>query len=363
MGADDEAVTEGLLVRSGGASVRDVAAWVVAAGGAPTCAAGWAQRRKDGSWHEELGGSTDTFFDLASVTKPMTAVAFARAGIPRRTPLVELLELARGTASERAPLELLLAHRAGLLGHVPLYLPLATGQPFDREDALRAAADHRGPDALGELPEEGFAPVYSDLGFALAGEAMARARGVVDAGAVIDALVVQQLGLERELGTARELHARGVALLDHVAPTEDVPFRGGIVRGIVHDENAWALTGSGGSGHAGMFGTLRAVLRFGRDVLDHEGELSWLLEPRPGGTMRAGFDGKSETGSSAGTLASSRAYGHLGFTGTSLWIDPLAETVVVLLSNRVHPTRNNTKLRDLRPRAHDALFALASASV
>ncbi len=344
-------------------NAADVADWVVAEGGAPTCAAGWARRRKDGSWCEGLGGAVDTFFDLASLTKPMTAVAFVRTGIPRRTPLGDLLPLAKGTPSEGATLELLLAHRAGLEGHVALYLPLAMGQPFDRVDALRTAANSRRADARGAPPEEGFAPVYSDLGFALVGEMLARARGVADAGAAIDELVVEKLGLSQELGTARELGARGIPLEARAAPTEDVEFRGGVVRGIVHDENAWALTGSGGSGHAGMFGTLRSVLRFAEDVLDREHELAWLLRERPGGTLRAGFDGKSASGSSAGTLASPRTYGHLGFTGTSLWIDPEAEAVVVLLSNRVHPTRNNAKLRELRPIAHDALFALARASV
>jgi CubicO group peptidase (beta-lactamase class C family) len=366
MSGNREAVNEAgpsSLPRTRHASAADVAAWIVAEGGAPTCAAGWARRRKDGSWREELGGAVDTFFDLASVTKPMTAVAFADAGIPRHTALAELVPQARGTASEHAPLELLLAHRAGLEGHVPLYLPLVTGQPFDRAEALRTAANLRRGDAQGALPEEGFAPVYSDLGFALVGQALAAARGAADAGAAIDELVVKRLGLGHELGTARDLAARGIDLPARAAPTEDVPFRGGVIRGVVHDENAWALTGDGGSGHAGMFGTVRSVLRFGMDVLEREADLGWLLRERPGGTMRAGFDGKSESGSSAGALASMRTYGHLGFTGTSLWIDPEADAVVVLLSNRVHPTRNNARLRELRPAAHDALFALARASV
>jgi CubicO group peptidase (beta-lactamase class C family) len=337
--------------------VDHVCRLVESSGAAGECAAGWAKGSA-----VEIGGRTDRIFDLASVTKPMTAVAFARSGISRATPLGALLEEARGTPSEHVPCELFLAHRAGLLDHMPLYLPVVGGASLDSSDALHTAAAGRRDDAKGAPPPEGFAPIYSDLGYALVGEALARATGARDAGDAIERLVVAPLGLESELGTARELSARGVDVVARSAPTEDVPWRGGVVRGRVHDENAWALTGEGGSGHAGMFGTVRAVLDFGMHVLKCRSELAWLIEPRPGGTLRAGFDGKSETGSSAGTICSPRTFGHLGFTGTSLWIDPDAEAVVALLTNRVYPTRNNTLIREARPRAHDALFTLARDS-
>jgi CubicO group peptidase (beta-lactamase class C family) len=144
-----------------------------------------------------------------------------------------------------------------------------------------------------------------------------------------------------------------------VAPTEEAEWRGGVVRGEVHDENAWVLTGLGGSGHAGMFGTIEGVLGFGAAALDaiaSDARLSWLVRPRPGGTLRAGFDGKSAEGSSAGARMGARAFGHLGFTGTSLWIDPDARVIVSLLTNRVHPTRESVKIRGARPWVHDALF-------
>jgi serine-type D-Ala-D-Ala carboxypeptidase len=166
----------------------------------------------------------------------------------------------------------------------------------------------------------------------------------------------------------RDLAGRGV--LGPFAPTEDVAWRGGLVRGAVHDENAWALTGYGGSGHAGIFATVDAVLTFGEAVLDALGEgasawsgadLGWLVRERPGGTLRAGFDGKSPEGSSAGRVAGPRTIGHLGFTGTSLWIDPDAGAVVVLLTNRVSPSRANGAIREARPRVHDALFERARA--
>jgi CubicO group peptidase (beta-lactamase class C family) len=320
---------------------------------APLVAAGWV--RGDAG---EVGGASDVFFDLASVTKPMTALAFARSGTDRRTPLGDLVSEARGTASEHVPIELFFAHRAGLEAHRSLHAPLLSGQAIDVEASLRRAAQARRPEAVGEAPPEGFAPLYSDLGYILAGAALARSVGVRDAGEAIARLVLEPLGLGMRAGTVRELATQRVRA--RFAATETVDWRGGPVLGAVHDENAWALTGRGGSGHAGIFATVAAVLAFGRAVLEglDAGDLGWLVRERPGGTLRAGFDGKSQWPdvSSAGTLMSARAIGHLGFTGTSLWIDPDARVVVALLTNRVCPTRDHLGIRAARPWAHDALF-------
>lgn len=324
---------------------------LVREGVAPTVAMGWARKAAGGAeWEVSVGGATQAIFDLASVTKPITAMTFARSGLDRRAPLRAHLPEAEGTPSADVSLELLLAHRAGLEAHISVFAPLVEGRPFDRSAALMEALRARRAECVGPVPAEGFPPVYSDLGYALVGEVMRR-RGV------------PPLDLGPELGPAAELRAAGVDFDGRVVPTEVVPWRGGEIRGDVHDENAWALDGDRGSGHAGMFGTIEAVIRFGctaHDAIASEPELAWLVRPRPGGTLRAGFDGKSEEGSSAGTRCSPRTYGHLGFTGTSLWIDPDAKVVVALLTNRVHPTRDNVKIRAARPRVHDALFALAA---
>jgi CubicO group peptidase (beta-lactamase class C family) len=354
-------------------SPEEVAALVVAGGVAPDAAAGFARRHPDGRWEVSAGGATTAFFDLASLTKPMTAFAVARDRSLRRERLGALLPLVQGTPSEEAPVELLLAHRVGLEANLPLFRPLLEGAAVVLDEALIEAARARRGDATGPLPAEGFAPLYSDLGYVLVGEALARRARVADVGDVLDAAVVAPLGLEGKLGSARRLEALGerARFAERVVPTEVVPWRGGEVRGRVHDENAFALHGAGACGHAGMFGTIEAVLAFGVAAVDAivrgtgplagTEDLEWLVRPRQGGTLRAGFDGKSEGGgSTAGERAGRHTFGHLGFTGTSLWIDPDADALVVLLTNRVHPTRENAAIRAARPRAHDALFAMAA---
>jgi CubicO group peptidase (beta-lactamase class C family) len=314
--------------------------------------------------------SPTPLFDLASVTKPFLALAAAR--LHRRTPLLDrplgaLLDEARGTPSEAVPIALFLAHRAGLDGHRPLYAPLLRGLPVDRSAALREAAAARRQGCEGDPPPSGFAPVYSDLGYLLVGEALARREGLLLA-ELLRREVISFCG--GTLLDAQELRARGLA--EATAPTERADFRGGIVQAAVHDENAWAFGGLGACGHAGLFGDAPSVAGLGMLLLDalagrapgwlDPQDLDPLLQPRPGGTLRAGFDGKSEGGSSAGALFHRSSFGHLGFTGTSLWIDPERQLVAVLLSNRVHPTRTATaeQIKQARPRVHDAIVRWAS---
>jgi len=204
-------------------------------------------------------------------------------------------------------------------------------------------------------------PLYSDVGYLLAGAAVAR--GEVDD--FLSEHAIAPLGLSAALGSARRLGPS----MARAVPTETVAWRGGEVRGHVHDENAWALAGDGACGHAGLFGTIDAVLRFGVHVLENVAAYEWLVREREGGTLRAGFDGKSREGSSAGSVLGPRSFGHLGFTGTSLWIDPDARVVVSLLTNRVcpfpgsaAPGRANVKIREARPRVHDALARLAQGA-
>lgn len=341
-----------------------LAASVVAEDTAPTAAVGWGALMQ-GEVGIHVGGDTAGVFDLASVTKVLTALAWARSGLDVFATIRHWLPELRETASADVSIEALLGHRGGLVAHLELFAKVRDGlaTAIDVPAAYVRVANAR-REETGELPA-----LYSDLGYQLAGLALARALGVVDAGAAIEALVVQPLGLGAALGTARSLgDVRYV-------PTEWVRWRSpaGPLCGIVHDENAWVLTGTGASGHAGMFGTIAAVLRIGLETLRMlrgtgplavEHDIRWLARPIPGTTWRAGFDGKSASGSSAGAFASSSSFGHLGFTGTSLWIDPERERVTSLLCNRVNPSRDRVPaaggIKVTRPRVHDALFRLAS---
>jgi CubicO group peptidase (beta-lactamase class C family) len=370
------------------AALGPLARGLVRAGVAPAVAVGSAVHVRDawvsqtaaaGRLDSERGAAgaaaaTDTLFDLASLTKPLVALAAARLARAKhldfRAPLVTWLPEVGGTPSRDAPLELLLAHRAGLAGYGALYRHLQRGQIVPQRELLIEAASAR-QDAT-DLGPEGTAPVYSDLGYLLAGEAIARASGL-DLDVAIEREVLAPLGAE--IGSARWLFARDAGFRRRVAPTERVPWRGGVVRGFVHDENAWAYAGEGCAGHAGMFGTVQGVLAIGRALVDAlRGRLDAFLTPveldrlvgrRTLGTLRAGFDGKSETSSSAGSQFGPNTVGHLGFTGTSIWCDPDREWVGVVLTNRVHPTRSNDAIRAARPLAYDAIadWAVATASI
>jgi len=354
---------------------------IVSPGVAPAAVLG-AGAYLDGAWRFAFGSAgtrsverrepvdVKTPFDLASVTKPFvacTAARLVRAGKLRfGARLGEYAPELKGTASADVPLALLLSHRAGLGAHLPLYAPLLEGRAIEREEALRAASNARREDCAGPYPEGGFPPLYSDLCYVLAGLVVERAAGVPLERAVA-AEVCDPLGLDA--ACAADWYERDARFAERVAPTEVVLFRGGEVTGEVHDENAWALFGRAMGGHAGLFGTAEGVARFGAAMVDavdgrapeflHREEARPLVEPRPGGTLRAGFDGRSAEGSSAGSEFGPASFGHLGFTGTSLWCDPEARVVSVILTNRVNPSRDNIGIRAERPRLNNELWRAA----
>lgn len=317
----------------------------------------------------EPGGALvelDTPYDLASLTKPIVAMAALRLAQANVLDLAQPLsafapELA-GTLGGDAPLTHLLSHRAGLSPWGGLYAEIrgVPGSSEVRRFMLREAATRANP----KPPAHG--SVYSDLGYLLLGEALSRAAGM-QLHALVEREVTAPLGVATRLVYPAALPEgeRG-ELVARVAPTEQCSFRGRLVRGEVHDENCSVFGGV--AGHAGLFGDAEAVLAFARAVLDAlEGRSTWLdralvrwaLAPRSGGGSVLGWDTKSAENSSAGELFSPRSFGHLGFTGTSVWCDPARSLCAVLLSNRVHPSRDNVKIRDYRRSFHDSVMRVA----
>ncbi len=351
---------------------------------APGAVAGFATLSCNGwSYHVGHAGVTDTYthepvsnqtwYDLASITKSVVALSVARAVELKRlawdTRVDAFLPFVHHTPTASASLLSLISHRSGLDAHVPLFLPLVSGDRVDRHAALVLAAESvqtsLQPSFVPSRPElEPFPALYSDLGYILAGEMLRQACAT----SLDDWLASEFSRLELDnIASAQQLERRGVDV-SQVAPTEFVAYRGGLVRAQVHDDNAWALYQNECAGHAGLFGTCEGVLRFGSLMLDsHAGRSSAcateltheLLRPRAVGSLRAGFDGKSGTNSVVGEVMGARTFGHLGFTGTSYWCDPDGEYVVCLLTNRVCPSRGNIKIRDARPVVHDALAEMA----
>lgn len=351
--------------------------------GASPCAVVACSARREGAWSRGGGAAgrlepdgtspaahMETPFDLASVTKPFTALTAARLHARGRldldAPLATIDPRFRGTAAGARTLSLLLRHRAGLDAHLRLFAPLEQGLPFQAEEAIAKAADAIRPGCEGPPPPEGFPAVYSDLGYLLAGIALAAHEGIE-----LDELMEREAAgpIGSEATSARRLRAEDERFVTEVAPTEVVAYRGGTVRGVVHDDNAFAFAGGGTCGHAGFFGRARDLLALGEALLDTlagrradwlpQPLLQRLLAPWPGGSHVFGFDTRSGEAPSSGARFGPRTFGHLGFTGTSVWIDPDRELTGVLLTNRVHPSREHVAIRAARPVVYDAIFDAA----
>jgi CubicO group peptidase (beta-lactamase class C family) len=321
--------------------------------------------------------TADTVYDLASLTKPMaTSAALMKLDVDVDAPVGPFVpEL--GHAGAGITFAQLLGHGSGLPAHLRFYERLRAGERMGaasrREALLRMAAGTPVEAAPGERA------VYSDLGYVILGFAIERITGMRQDEAV-RALVTGPLGMRDTFyvdldDPARESAggaAEPVATPDgrpvRVAPTEACPYRG-LVRGEVHDDNAHA--GGGIFGHAGLFGTAGDVARFagamvhaaaGRAVAGFTPDAVrrfFRTSGAPGTTWRLGWDTPSSTPgiSHAGDAWPRTGVGHLGFTGTSMWLDPERGRFAVLLTNRVHPSREHTGIREYRRAVMDAVVS------
>jgi CubicO group peptidase (beta-lactamase class C family) len=291
----------------------------------------------------------DTIFDLASLTKVLSTATIAlrqveRGAIGLDDPVSAHIAAWNEPSRQSVTIRDLLAHCSGLPAHVPFFLNYKGRAEF--EAAICATPLEYEPRARS---------IYSDLGFMLLGF-------ILEAAAP---LAVQFDAMRVQMGNIQELQFDPPAVWrTRTAPTREDRLRGRRV-GEVDDDNAWALGGI--AGHSGLFGTAAAVGEFARHVLQvldrrtgafRRDSLLTFISRRadvPGSSRALGWDTMLPT-SSCGTRMSPRAFGHTGFTGTTLWIDPDREVYVVLLTNRVHPTPDNDAIFQVRPALHDAVI-------
>jgi CubicO group peptidase (beta-lactamase class C family) len=308
-----------------------------------------------------------TVYDLASLTKvvaltPLLLEAVASGRLDLDEPVVHRIPEFTGPGKDAVTLRHLLTHSSGL----PAWRPLHQEAP-DRDSALALVF----ATPLDTVP--GTRERYSDLGLILAGVLVERLEG-----APLDTLAARRLAA---LGLHETRYRPPAAWLRRIPPTEMDPWRGRVLRGEVHDENAARLGGV--SGHAGLFGSARDLLHYGEWWLARVGpggpggRVAWTpartrldslaraftarQEVVPGSSRAVGWDTPSE-GSSAGPRLANWSFGHTGFTGTSIWVDPSRALVVVLLTNRVHPTRDNPRVGPLRRAVAERAAELADGA-
>jgi beta-N-acetylhexosaminidase len=315
--------------------------------------------------------TAETIYDAASLTKPIittTAVMMLaeQKQIDLDAPVARYLPEFNCSAQPdlnhdwraRITVRMLLMHTAGLAAHRDFYkhaknklrvLTRVIEEPLVREPGAQIE--------------------YSDLGFILLGRIVETLTGE-SLDTFAEKRILAPLGMSNaHFNPTKKLRAR-------IAPTEnDNAYRKRLLRGEVHDENSWAMGGV--AGHAGLFATATDVAAFAQMMLNGGIYAHRRLLARS--TIEQ-FTERHEIGdsahalgwdvpvapSSSGRYLSKQTYGHTGFTGTSLWIDPLRDLFVVLLTNRVHPTRANDKIRQVRPAVHDAIvegLGLASSRV
>lgn len=302
--------------------------------------------------------NTESVFDLASVSKviattTMAMILYERGLLDLDLPLVHVVPEFTGEDERRQKVSFrqLLAHSSGLPAYEKLFLRAKT-----RDDLLRAVV------SVPLAADPGCKAEYSDIGFILLGLALERL-----ADESLDRFCQHEVF--GPLGMTRTAFNPPKAWREVVVPTaDDQSFRHRVIQGEVQDENASVLGGV--AGHAGLFSTASDVAIFATALIEggppivrpETLALFTRRESSPPGTSRAlGWDTPSAP-SQSGKYFSAKAYGHLGYTGTSLWIDPERQLSVTLLTNRTWPDCSNQAIKQVRPAFHDAVIEGLEAS-
>jgi CubicO group peptidase (beta-lactamase class C family) len=300
-----------------------------------------------------------TLFDLASLTKVVATTSAVMklvedGRLKLDDPVGNFIPAFTRGEKQAVTLRHLLTHRSGL-------------PPFRRfyDFCLDAVAALDSVYATPLVARPGDTTIYSDLGMIVLGKVVEHAAGMP-----LDAYFDREFLRPLRMGSTMFNPPAGVRF--SVAPTElDTTWRHGLVWGVVHDENAAFLGGV--SGHAGLFSNAEDLSKFVQMLLGGGASrgvrllrpetVKLFLSPVAGADRLLGWDRKSPQGSSAGELFSARSFGHTGFTGTSIWVDPERDLFVIFLTNRVYPTRANMRISAVRRELHDAVARAVDRSV
>jgi CubicO group peptidase (beta-lactamase class C family) len=324
----------------------------------------------------------ETIFDLASLTKPLaTALATMIMVKERKIALDDRVTRFFHNfgvyGKTHVTFRHLLAHTSGLPAWRPFWKDILR---IEREGRINFTASRGAKEFVYEAiqrekPEApaGARAVYSDLGFMLLGAVIEEVSGM-SLDRYCHQRIFKPLGLRStsfvDLSVLRTRRLEPIA--EMIAPTERCPWRKRILCGEVHDDNAFAMGGV--AGHAGLFSSARDIDRIAtvlRECYDGQSLFLpaavvrefWRHDDGGGAsTWALGWDTPSARDSTAGSELSRHAVGHVGFTGTSLWMDLERDLHVIVLSNRVHPSRDNDKIREFRPLIHDLVVHAVTAS-
>ena len=304
----------------------------------------------------------NSIFDLASLTKPfVTALGISLLAGQKKIVLDQelgtLLDRFRGTDKSEITIDMLLRHTSGLPAYREYFKTLVTAgsDPKKRLRTLLAA------EPLVHAP--GTVQAYSDPGYMILGWIIETVSGL-SLDQYIHRHLYAKLGIENLFyipAESRELILSKYGPL--IAATQNCPWRKTLLQGEVDDDNTWAVGGV--DGHAGLFGDAFSLFILCCEILDAlTGKQTRLIPAeiitrmarhKNGHDMVAGFDTPAKQNSSAGIYFSPSSVGHLGFTGTSFWIDPEVSLIVIFLTNRVHPSRANDKIKKFRPALHNLI--------
>nr|NJM02323.1 serine hydrolase [Desulfobacula sp.] len=304
----------------------------------------------------------NSIFDLASLTKPLaTTLAISKLMEKGRLSLDQkigdLLPEFQDSDKAHITIDMLLRHRSGLPAHRHYYPVILQSGEQPRHCLRRLLVKEPLENKAGEKE------VYSDLGFMVLAWVIEEVGGRRLDG-FVSREIYAPLGLDRlffmELIPDNE---KNKIYQGQFVSTQLCPWRKKVLTGEVDDDNAYAVGGI--DGHAGLFGDAPAVYRLCAEILEvlqHRpsrvlpGIIKEFVRRDKGFGRVAGFDTPSKEGSSSGRFFSKSSIGHLGFTGTSFWIDPGNGFIVVLLTNRVHPSRSGEGIKKFRPKIHDLIW-------